>query len=80
MCEPAAFAVFDGVRVSKAAQVLVGAAPESTGALARVLGVTPGAVSQHLGVPAACGLVTRRRVGRAVLYARSELGDRLAAR
>lgn len=54
--------------------------PESTGALARVLGVTPGAVSQHLGVLAACGLVTRTRAGRNVLYARSELGDRLAAR
>ncbi|MFJ3881018.1 DUF5937 family protein [Streptomyces sp. NPDC090077] len=64
----------------KAALLMALETPESTGALARVLGVTPGAVSQHLGVLAACGLVTRARAGRNVLYARSELGDRLAAR
>ncbi|MET9793071.1 ArsR/SmtB family transcription factor [Streptomyces canus] len=53
--------------------------PDSTASLARTLGVTPSAVSQHLTVLAACGLLTRARAGRTVLYARSELGDRLAA-
>lgn len=55
-------------------------APDSTASLSRALGVTPSAVSQHLAVLGACGLVTRARAGRAVLYARSELGDRLVAR
>lgn len=45
--------------------------------LARRLRVTPGAVSQHLKVLHAAGLVTRVRDGRQVLYRRSELGDRL---
>ncbi|MEU3699168.1 MarR family transcriptional regulator [Streptomyces griseoviridis] len=55
-------------------------APETTVALARSLGVSPSAVSQHLARLAACGLVTRRREGRTVLYLRSELGDRLVGR
>jgi predicted ArsR family transcriptional regulator len=32
------------------------------------LGVTPNAVSQHLGVPQCDGLVDRQRNGRMVLY------------
>ncbi|GAB2886825.1 hypothetical protein GCM10027074_64120 [Streptomyces deserti] len=47
--------------------------------LARRLGVTPSAVSQHLRVLHAAGLVTRTRDGRHVLYRRSPLGDQLAA-
>ncbi|GLY77895.1 ArsR family transcriptional regulator [Actinoallomurus iriomotensis] len=54
--------------------------PASTLDLAERLGVTPGAVSQHLSVLHGAGLVTRARVGRVVLYARSELGSRLLAR
>ncbi|MCP9211484.1 ArsR/SmtB family transcription factor [Streptomyces sp. NEAU-Y11] len=54
--------------------------PDTTASLARALGVTPSAVSQHLSVLAACGLVARARAGRTVLYARSELGERLTAR
>jgi hypothetical protein len=50
-------------------------APRSTSDLARALSVTPGSVSQHLGVLAAAGLVNHHRVGRVVLYARSPLGD-----
>lgn len=46
--------------------------------LARRLGVTPGAVSQHLQVLHASGLLTRTRAGRSILYRRSDLGDRLA--
>ncbi|WP_318205539.1 ArsR/SmtB family transcription factor [Streptomyces sp. SCL15-4] len=64
----------------KAALLAALDAPDTTTSLARVLGVTPSAVSQHLAVLTACGLVTRARAGRAVLYARSELGDRLATR
>ncbi len=54
------------------------AAPASTTELARRLGVTPGAVNQHLAVLHGCGLVTRHRVGRQVLYARTLTGDALA--
>jgi DNA-binding transcriptional ArsR family regulator len=52
--------------------------PLPTVELARRLGVTPSAVSQHLRVLHATGLVTRARDGRQVLYRRSSLGDRLA--
>jgi DNA-binding transcriptional ArsR family regulator len=51
--------------------------PASTTDLAGRLGVTPSAVSQHLQVLAATGLVSRARVGRAVLYRRTETGTRL---
>ena len=39
--------------------------------------MTPGAVSQHLGVLRACGLVVGHRVGRRVLYVRTDAGDAL---
>ncbi|MER5968898.1 MarR family transcriptional regulator [Streptomyces sp. NPDC002055] len=54
--------------------------PLPTVELARRLGVTPSAVSQHLGVLHATGLVTRARDGRQVLYRRSPLGDGLTGR
>jgi DNA-binding transcriptional ArsR family regulator len=53
--------------------------PASTTELAARLGVTPSAVSQHLHVLAAAGLVTRARAGRAVLYQRTETGTQLTA-
>ncbi|MGW7102428.1 ArsR/SmtB family transcription factor [Streptomyces sp. NPDC054838] len=53
--------------------------PLATVELARRLRVTPSAVSQHLRVLHAAGLVTRARQGRQVLYRRSALGDGLAA-
>ncbi|SEF44419.1 Helix-turn-helix domain-containing protein [Thermomonospora echinospora] len=53
--------------------------PVSTTELARRLGVTPGAVSQHLAVLRDCGLVKGHRVGRRVLYARTGSGDALVA-
>ncbi|MFD7988455.1 ArsR family transcriptional regulator [Kitasatospora indigofera] len=56
------------------------AEPASTTELAGRLGVTPGAVSQHLAVLFDTRLVTRARHGRSVLYARSALGDELAGR
>ncbi|WP_067170070.1 ArsR/SmtB family transcription factor [Microtetraspora niveoalba] len=52
--------------------------PLPTVELARRLRVTPSAVSQHLRVLHATGLVTRTRDGRQVLYRRSALGDGLA--
>lgn len=51
--------------------------PLATAEIARRLGVTPSAVSQHLQVLYATGLVTRARDGRHVLYRRSSLGDQL---
>lgn len=52
--------------------------PVSTTELALRLGVTPGAVSQHLAVLLATRLVSRARHGRSVLYLRTALGDELA--
>lgn len=52
--------------------------PLATVEIARRLRVTPSAVSQHLQVLHATGLVTRTRDGRHVLYRRSPLGDQLA--
>jgi len=54
-------------------------APRSTTELARALELSPGSVSQHLSVLRDAGLVHGHRVGRAVLYARSEKGESLVA-
>jgi DNA-binding transcriptional ArsR family regulator len=54
--------------------------PLPTVEIARRLGVTPSAVSQHLQVLHATGLVSRARDGRHVLYRRSPLGDQLVGR
>jgi DNA-binding transcriptional ArsR family regulator len=54
--------------------------PLPTVELARRLAVTPSAVSQHLHVLHATGLVTRARDRRQVLYRRSPTGDQLATR
>jgi DNA-binding MarR family transcriptional regulator len=51
--------------------------PLPTVELARRLRVTPSAVSQHLQVLHATGLVTRDRDRRQVLYRRTPTGDRL---
>lgn len=51
--------------------------PATTTSLARALGVTPGAVSQHLSVLYRGGLVERTRSGRAVLYQATDLGRAL---
>ncbi len=48
--------------------------PTTTTSLARQLGVTPSAVSQHLSFLYRGGLIDRQRSGRAVLYQTSELG------
>jgi len=54
--------------------------PASTTELAHRLAVSPSAVSQHLRVLRAAGLLARARSGRAVLYLRSPLGDQLVGR
>jgi hypothetical protein len=48
--------------------------PATTTDLARTLGVTPSAVSQHLTVLRNSGLVARERVGREVLYLATDQG------
>ena len=68
----------------EAAEALLGAprvrlltalrSPATTTSLARRLGVTPSAVSQHLAVLHRGGLVDKRRSGRAVLYQTTALG------
>jgi DNA-binding transcriptional ArsR family regulator len=51
--------------------------PASTTELAYRLAVSPSAVSQHLRVLRAAGLLGKARSGRSVLYLRSPLGDEL---
>ncbi|MBG0825773.1 winged helix-turn-helix transcriptional regulator [Planomonospora sp. ID91781] len=51
--------------------------PATTTELARALGVTPSAVSQHLGVLRDSGLVARERSGRTVVYMTTTLGASL---
>ncbi|WP_061294799.1 ArsR/SmtB family transcription factor [Herbidospora cretacea] len=54
--------------------------PASTSGLARVMELTPGAVSQHLTVLSDGGLVSRQRLGREVFYQRTPIGDALVGR
>src|SRR3954470_12516435 len=54
-------------------------APRSTTDVARLLDITPGGASQHLGALRSAGLVAGRREGRAVLYVRTPLADDLVA-
>ncbi|MFE0101907.1 helix-turn-helix domain-containing protein [Streptomyces sp. NPDC059009] len=61
----------------RARLLLLLAEPASTTELAHRLGVTPGAVSQHLAVLYDAGLLSRVRSGRSVRYGRTGLGDEL---
>jgi hypothetical protein len=54
-------------------------APRSTTELARALELSTGSVSQHLSVLHDAGLVRGHRVGRSVLYVRSEKGEALVS-
>jgi DNA-binding transcriptional ArsR family regulator len=53
--------------------------PASTLELANRMGVSPGGVSDHLGVLRRAGLVAGRREGRSVIYARTTRGQALCA-
>lgn len=53
--------------------------PMTTTQLATLLGLTAPTLNAHLKALQAAGLVSSRRDGRSVLYARSELGERLLA-
>jgi DNA-binding transcriptional ArsR family regulator len=55
------------------------ALPMSTTDLARRLGLSPPAVSQHLAILRRSGLVTSWRSGRRVLYRRTALADSIVA-
>ncbi|MEW9548877.1 DUF5937 family protein [Nonomuraea sp. NPDC050783] len=63
---------------SRARILLALAEPATTSALAARMALTPGAVSQHLGVLSGGGLAVGMRVGKQVLYRRTLAGDMLA--
>lgn len=64
---------------SRAQILLALAEPTTTSALAGRMSLTPGAVSQHLGVLSDGGLAVGMRVGKQVVYRRTPTGDALAA-
>ena len=72
---PAALAALLGERRATVLGAL--GTPRSTTELARALDLAPGSVSQHLSVLRDAGLVHGHRVGRSVLYVRSEKGESL---
>ncbi|MGW0195356.1 ArsR/SmtB family transcription factor, partial [Nonomuraea sp. NPDC003201] len=63
---------------SRAQILLALAEPATTSALAARMALTPGAVSQHLGVLSGGGLTVGMRVGKQVVYRRTPTGDTLA--
>jgi len=63
-----------GVRASVVEALVV---PASTGELASEISVTPGAISQHIGVLRDCDLVTSQRAGRRVVHSLTETGEAL---
>ena len=75
--EPVPGAIVDLLGSTRALLLQMLEEPFSTIELARRLGVTPSAVSQHLQVLHATGLVTRARDHRHVLYRRSLIGEQL---
>jgi DNA-binding transcriptional ArsR family regulator len=75
--DPAAGALDALLGRGRARVLLALGRPAATLDLARHLAVSPGGVSQHLGVLRRAGLVTGRRDGRRVIYQRTEQGDSL---
>lgn len=64
---------------SRATMLVDLAAPRSTTELAERLSLSPATASHHLTALRDAGLLTSRRDGRSVLYARTPLGDALAS-
>lgn len=77
--EPASDALVALVGRTRAMMLNVLTQPATTSDLAARLDVTPGAISQHLGVLRAAGLVTTSRDGRVVLHLRTERAEALLA-
>jgi DNA-binding transcriptional ArsR family regulator len=77
--QPEPGAVVDLIGRTRAVLLQMLGEPLPTIEIARRLAVTPSAVSQHLKVLHAAGLLTRVRDGRQVLYRRAPLGDQLTA-
>ncbi|PRX64348.1 hypothetical protein B0I32_109277 [Nonomuraea fuscirosea] len=63
---------------SRAQILLALAEPATTSALAGRMALTPGAISQHLGVLSGGGLAVGMRLGKQVVYRRTPTGDALA--
>lgn len=63
----------------RAAVLIATVRPAGTSDLATALGLAPATVSEHLAALRDAGLVTARRDGRRVLYARTPLGDALVS-
>ncbi len=76
---PAPQAISDLIGVGRAGVLAALNGPATTTDLARRLGVTASAISQHLAVLNRAGLVAKARAGRTVLYARTEIGEQLAS-
>jgi DNA-binding transcriptional ArsR family regulator len=77
--EPPPDALAKLVGQSRAALLVALDSPRSTTELAALLGISLGAVSQHLAILREAGLVCGHRVARMVLYMRSGEGDALLA-
>lgn len=67
-------ALLGGVRAAVLEALLT---PSSTGELAAMVDVTPGAISQHVSVLRGCDLVTSQRSGQRVVHALTETGEAL---
>lgn len=76
---PDGSALVELLGVARARLLVILGHPASTTELAHRLDVSPSAVSQHLRVLRAAGLLNQARNGRSVLYLRSPLGDELAS-
>jgi len=77
--EPASDALAALVGRTRANLLITLAQPATTADLATRLGVTAGAISQHLGVLRAAGLVSTSRDGRAVLHLRTDRAEVLVS-
>lgn len=77
--EPASDALVALVGRTRALMLNELAQPATTADLATRLEVTPGAISQHLGVLRGAGLVTTNRDGRVTLHLRTERAEALLA-